>query len=160
MKMNIKCTIEPLALIHYYNELCPFYGSDPIEYHWEYTKWRISPKKGKFGRHEWQFSILLIIPVILVCHKPWFEKVLLWPTFWPLPIFDPKGQTKARVKKKLDYHFFIFQKGWGDEAFFFAFFYKSETDEGRGDFFSFFFTDFYDCKPLRLDLITFKYNWL
>ena len=50
------------------------------------------PEQKEFEKYKWQFCILLFIPVILVCHKPWFENVLLWPTFWPLPIFDLGGQ--------------------------------------------------------------------
>ena len=73
-----------------------FHGSGPIGLHRKNTKWRISQKRGQFGRHKWQFCILLFIPVILVCHKPWFANVLLWPTFWPLPIFDLVGQTEVK----------------------------------------------------------------
>ena len=46
------------------NGLCNFYGSGPIE-HWKNTKWWISPKRGKIGRHECQFCILLSFPSIL-----------------------------------------------------------------------------------------------
>ena len=86
-------------------ELCHFHWSGPIGLHWENTKWQISRKRAHFGSHEWQFCILLFIPVILVCHKPWFENVLLWPTFWPLPIFDLKDQTEVkRSYLKLGHH--------------------------------------------------------
>ena len=48
------------------------------------------------SKNEWQCYILLVIPVILVCHKTWFENLSLWPTFWHLPIFDLEGQTEIK----------------------------------------------------------------
>ena len=47
-------------------------------------------------QNEQWFCILLIISIIIICPKLLFKTVWFWPTFWPLPIFNPKGQIKVK----------------------------------------------------------------
>ena len=73
--------------------------------------WTQSTIRSSFGIHMgplnhigkvqngWQYCILLIIPIKLVCHKPWIENFLLWATFWSQLIFVFK--VKLTLKRRI-----------------------------------------------------------